>query len=281
MRLSILPRSPDGTQRLVYEFRRDVVRIGRRRSSDVCLPDPAVSLDHAQLARAGPEFFLVDEGSTNGTRLGPRRIEPGRRSAVRTGDILQLGPFSLLFEADEETSSAETTSEETALFARRILREMTRDRGPDADCPYLEVVSGAEAGARLRLAIREGDTPYRIGRAPECDLSVQDPDASREHVALVRDFSGVCAKDLDSKNGLLLNDRPLVGEPRLAHEDEIRIGATRLRFVDPIEATLRSLDQSDDAEPPPPTWRGERAAIVLAATALAGCVAIWIWLLGF
>lgn len=276
MRLSVLPRSPDEPERLVYRFRRDVVRIGRRRSADVHLPDRAVSLDHARILRSGAGFTVIDGGSTNGTRVGSRRVDPGQPCVLRTGDILHLGPFSLLFEVDQASDRAETTSEETALFARRILRRT----GPDDGGPYVEVVGGAEEGARLRLQIREGDAPYRIGRSPDCDLALTDPDASRDHVALVRDFAGVRARDLGSKNGLLLNGRPASGEPRLTHGDEIRVGATRLRFVDPIEERLRALEQLGE-EPPPEPWRGERVAVVLAASALAGCVATWIWLIWF
>ena len=49
--------------------------------------------------------------------------------------------------------------------------------------------------------------------------------------------------------------------------------------MDPVEEQLRSLNHGDPADPVAEPWRGERAAVVLAAAALAGCVAVWIWLL--
>ena len=239
------------------------------------LPDREVSHDHAHIVRADGEHYLVDGGSTNGTRLGSRRIEPGRRHLLRTGDLIHIGPFSLLFTRDG--ASAETTSEETAQFARRMFRDLASLS--DTDCPYLEVTSGDRSGARLRLDLRDGAAPYRVGRGPECDLVLLDPDASRVHVELARDFAGVRLRDLDSKNGLLLNGQPAHGERLLAEGDEIRIGATRLRFVDPVEARLRTLDEDPDSTIEPPPWRGERAALALAISALAACAALWLWLL--
>jgi pSer/pThr/pTyr-binding forkhead associated (FHA) protein len=275
MRITVLPQDPDEpAEPLVYEFDRDVVRIGRRRRSDVRLPDRSVSLDHARILRSGGACFVQDADSTNGTRLGTERLVAGRRYQLRSGDVLHVGSFDLLFAHDE--AGAETTSEETAQFARRLLGKANLPA--DADSPYLEVVSGDRSGLRLRLTLRDGAAPYRLGRGPGCDLVLADPDASREHLEIARDFSGVRVRDLGSKNGLVLNGRPARGEHALAHGDRIRVGTTRLRFVDPIEDHLRALDESAEASAPAP-WRGERAALLLAVSTLLLCAAFWLWLL--
>lgn len=272
MRITILPRSQEDDAPLAFHFDRDTVRIGRRHACEVRLPDRAVSLEHARILRAGAAHSLMDAGSTNGTWIGGERLQSGRLHPLRGGDIVVVGPFRLLFEID--AAASETTSEETAGFARRMLRTLSGS----ADCPYVEVVSGDHAGARLRLELRERSAPYTVGRSPDCDLTLVDPDTSREHVEFIRDFAGVRLRDLGSKNGVLVNGRPRNGECPLQNGDQIHIGATRMCLVDPVEEGLRALadpsDPEDTAEPP---WRGERAALALAIGSLILCAGFWLW----
>ena len=69
--------SDSGSRRVFrYEFDADRAQIllGRRGGVDVLLPDARVSLVHARIERRKGAYYLVDDGSTNGTRLnGDRR----------------------------------------------------------------------------------------------------------------------------------------------------------------------------------------------------------------
>ncbi|HMJ11801.1 MAG TPA: FHA domain-containing protein [Polyangiaceae bacterium] len=75
-----------------------------------------------------------------------------------------------------------------------------------------------EVGARL------------IGRAPECDLIIEDPLASRHHARITCDIGEALFEDLGSRNGSRINGE-LVAEPRLLeHGDRIQIGSRELIF---------------------------------------------------
>ncbi len=68
-----------------------------------------------------------------------------------------------------------------------------------------------------------------IGRTGECDYVVEDTAASRRHAEIVDRGGSFRWRDLDSTNGVLINDmRMLEGE--LKHGDVMRIGSTVLRF---------------------------------------------------
>jgi type VI secretion system FHA domain protein len=73
--------------------------IGRGSGNDWALPaadGPRVSRRHCSVS-AGPEGFAVaDLGSTNGTRLNGRRLEPRARTPLASGDVLELGPYRLM-----------------------------------------------------------------------------------------------------------------------------------------------------------------------------------------
>jgi hypothetical protein len=68
--------------------------IGRRPDSDIFLDDVTVSRDHAMLVRRGPDFYLDDCGSLNGTYVNRGRIESHR---LTDGDELQIGKYKLAF----------------------------------------------------------------------------------------------------------------------------------------------------------------------------------------
>ena len=74
-----------------------------------------------------------------------------------------------------------------------------------------------------------------IGRSPECDITIEDSQASRRHCSVVKVQSGFEVADLGSTNGTLVNST-LVKKKRLVHGDVIRIGAIEIAFSVPDSA---------------------------------------------
>jgi pSer/pThr/pTyr-binding forkhead associated (FHA) protein len=72
--------------------------------------------------------------------------------------------------------------------------------------------------------------PITIGRAPSATLVVPDAQVSRLH-ARIDLFDGVLSvRDLDSRNGTLVNARPIDGPVPLHDGDEIDVGTTRIVY---------------------------------------------------
>ena len=68
-----------------------------------------------------------------------------------------------------------------------------------------------------------------IGRLPDCEVTLSDPNVSRRH-AEVRPFgTGFLVVDLGSTNGTRVNGAT-VSEHQLKDGDAITVGATRIRF---------------------------------------------------
>jgi serine phosphatase RsbU (regulator of sigma subunit) len=83
----------------------------------------------------------------------------------------------------------------------------------------LELKSGPRSGERV--AIKAGRIV--IGRHPACDLVIDASAVSRQHVAISMEDGEVSIEDLRSRNGTLVNGRPLVGSRRLDDGDQIQI----------------------------------------------------------
>jgi pSer/pThr/pTyr-binding forkhead associated (FHA) protein len=74
-----------------------------------------------------------------------------------------------------------------------------------------------------------------VGRSPDCDITIDDTQASRRHCTVIRLQSGYEVSDLGSTNGTLVNST-LVKKQKLRHGDVIRIGAVEIAFDDPSSA---------------------------------------------
>ncbi|MEX0586268.1 MAG: FHA domain-containing protein, partial [Pirellulales bacterium] len=92
------------------------------------------------------------------------------------------------------------------------------------------------------LVIREGTkwtdvyrlTPGQvvtIGRAPTNHIVVKDERCSRHHSEIFLSQQRWTLRDLDSRNGTLVANRPIKGDFALSPGDIVRIGQSQLRFV--------------------------------------------------
>jgi sigma-B regulation protein RsbU (phosphoserine phosphatase) len=98
--------------------------------------------------------------------------------------------------------------------------------------PYLVIENGS--GSPRVLNLESG--VQLIGRDGVCELVLDDLKASRRHARIMRREDGsYFIEDLGSKNGTLVNGRP-IRERRLVPGDHVEIGATVLVFRD-AEAT--------------------------------------------
>jgi pSer/pThr/pTyr-binding forkhead associated (FHA) protein len=269
----------DGTQRVV---------IGRGPGSDVRLPDPSVSHRHASLRGQGSDFALVDEGSTNGTYVGSVRIAPRTSRLVRSGDAVRVGRVVLELRIDQSPVTRDVAAA-TRDLALALVSQAMAAIGTDPT-PKVRVVEGRDQGAVLALA-REGH-PYVIGRAPHCDLALDDPDSSREHVSVIARGGAVLLRDKAAKNGTFMgdlripDDREVVWRPAFM----VRLGRTVLALEEPVSHALAELERAEDepvamdeeaAGPPspipadPPSTAGGPAvtAAAGAATPLASVTA--------
>lgn len=74
-----------------------------------------------------------------------------------------------------------------------------------------------------------GELVVTMGRLPDCTISFDDPNISREHANIRPDGDGFILTDSGSTNGTLVNGNPIVAH-RLVDGDRIEIGATVIEF---------------------------------------------------
>jgi len=95
-------RLADGTEKSLEVSGKPLI-IGRLPESEIQVHDSFISRVHAGISHANGNYALKDFGSTNGTyRNGARVFD----CALASGDRIQVGNATLLFEVDAATGNA-------------------------------------------------------------------------------------------------------------------------------------------------------------------------------
>ena len=115
----------------------------------------------------------------------------------------------------------------TALALLASLPRSKRMRD-DAMTSMQAVVLRVEDYDRTRTV--RAPVPITIGRAESATLIVPDAQVSRLHARIDLSDGIFSVRDLDSRNGTLVNARPIDGPVALHDGDEIDIGTTRIVF---------------------------------------------------
>jgi hypothetical protein len=123
-------------------------------------------------------------------------------------------------------------------------------------------------GYRLRWADQsiEVDAAIVIGRGEDCAIVFDDPLVSRRHATVVQSESDLWVSDLNSRNGVYINDLRVEERGLLTVGDTLRIGGQEMR----VEGDLPVLRKAG-SEAPEPTRRFDAMGVVgqLAEKALA------------
>lgn len=244
MALTVIVRSGDSEQPPTITFDAPRIVIGRGDGCEVRLPDPSVSHRHASLRQRGIDYIVLDEGSTNGTFVGPVRLSPQAPRVVKSGDLIRVGRIWLELRIEQAlaTADAKLATREIALG----LVASAMSAAGESAAPHIAITDGADAGRDLQL--REPDRTYVVGRGRDVDLALDDPDASRRHLEVVRRGDQIWVKELGSKNGARLGGEPMPPSTALlwSRRAVLEIGSDRLVVRDPVAEALAELERSQD-----------------------------------
>jgi hypothetical protein len=188
------------------------VEVGRRLSREMDL--------RRQVAPKGslaPNHFTVSLSPEDRARFDPieeelvsELISVAKDHAVAE-DYSFVGPVSVDIETDDSLSPG------------MLLVAGEMSKSADGVAATLTLPDGRRLGLGTKTLV--------MGRLPECDIVLSDPNISRRH-AEVRPAGngGYEVVDLGSTNGTKLNGVVIRGAQALRDRDQITVGATSLRF---------------------------------------------------
>jgi len=101
--------------------------------------------------------------------------------------------------------------------------------------------SEQEAPVARILVLLDPDRPIKyplfketmtIGRAESADIQIKNDFLSRLHARIVSTPNGAAIEDVESKNGIRVNAKPVTTRYELHHGDIIDLGRLRFRYID-------------------------------------------------
>ena len=95
----------------------DEALVGREANCNVVVPHPSVSRRHALIKRKQDIFFVVDQGSANGTFVDSKRIVD---AALKEGSVLRFGSASFRAEIRDELPVVSVAEDELVVAATMV-----------------------------------------------------------------------------------------------------------------------------------------------------------------
>jgi len=223
------------------------VLIGRSEGCDVRLPDSSVSHRHASIRQRGSEYVLVDEGSTNGTRIGKTALSAHASHTLSPREVIRVGKVWL-----ELVVCSEPPSRNAPQRAREIALDLVcaaLDKAGEDGRPRVTVESGPAAGTETRVPL--GGATLSLGRSREADLALADPDLSRMHAELRHVGDVLVVRDLGSKTGTMIGERNVLATDVVWKRGELlRVGGSTLVYDFAAAEALAELERMPDARVP-------------------------------
>jgi ABC-type multidrug transport system ATPase subunit len=248
--------------------------VGRNPRSDIVLDDSRVSWDHAVLQVEQGKWFVEDHGSTNGTFVGPRRIDRFeitgdctlRFGHAADGPAVLCSPSRRVIPSPPASpppwppasaSPGPPASASPGLPASASpglpaspppWRPSSPSPGPPPSPPVYQPAEGgsfqwSRVDVRPTKVMRVPVRTLRIGRAKDNDVVLTDLGVSRYHAELRNAGGRYEIVDLGSHNGTFLNGTQVISRAPVTEQDIVGIGMATFRLVG--DELREFMDQGD------------------------------------
>ena len=202
-----------------------------REAADVLLADPTVSRRHALIVVDGSSCRIEDFGSTNGTYVAGKQIQPGDRVDLTDGVEIKIGSVRLTLSIPESSDAAE--SEEA--MEKSEIRNPKSETGEGQDAEVFSTASVARLVSTKNEETVIEITPgtSTVGRRSNNDIVISDDQyVSGSHAELSADTQGRWLIDVGSTNGTLLNSVRVAPNQKMMLQDgdEITFGQSSFKF---------------------------------------------------
>jgi NADPH-dependent 2,4-dienoyl-CoA reductase/sulfur reductase-like enzyme/pSer/pThr/pTyr-binding forkhead associated (FHA) protein len=205
---------------------------------------PAAKVRGTQLVALGAGTALVDSaliaGLKNaGSGAGTALIAAAAQHALAKA---ASGGTSLLPSQPSGTSVIPSQSGTSLLPSSAVLTQAIPSAhrgtrvlsiGLSAEAPRPAPLTDRPLDARLEALGRSfsiAGSSFSIGRSPDCDLALADPEASSVHAQIVRYSDALYLRDAGSSTGTLVNGSLATTAHKLLDGDKLRIGRTDIVF---------------------------------------------------
>lgn len=141
----------EGREPYGHSLTKERTIIGSGDECDLVLKIKGISRKHAVVINENEQFFIIDQGSAEGTYINEEQLVPGQKAEFTSFFPVKLGPYITLSLASEETLT------DTFEFAKDLPSEPTRSESRPS---RTEAVISSPSAAKPKTIIKS-DVPKR------------------------------------------------------------------------------------------------------------------------
>lgn len=228
-----------------FQFKKNIITVGRSRQNDVCIESETVSRHHCQFHIGNNEIFLEDLGSGNGTLLNNKLIKANEKIQLKKEDAIRIEDFVLewqtdivlpQFQADSPLDSTDPDILEMKMI-KKVIGSMSTSHKP-------QIIFLSEPFKNKTLNLDDPQKTYIIGREADCSLVLDSPILSRKHAEITNKWGTFVIRDLQSKNGTFVNGVPATEEISLHDKDKIVLGTLEAEVHFPQNYNFSEIEKS-------------------------------------
>ena len=153
--------------------------VGREANCNVVVSHPSVSRRHALLKRKQDVFFVVDQGSANGTFVDSKRIVD---ATLKDGCVLRFGSASFKVEVRDEAPVESIAEDELVVAATMVGQAQSFSETVLEGAPISDDMPTPHYG----IDIRQMEEPAPTVQAPVVRPPKPEPRSARRRIAALR-----------------------------------------------------------------------------------------------
>lgn len=239
------------------------LNIGRSRDNQIVIDNISVSGRHAEIVSEGDAFIIKDLKSRNGTFVNLKMITSPH--TLKQGDEITIGKHVLAFSLRDEwvdtqalpKMEGESDHEKTRFLDTTTHRELLKKFASTSH--QAPLVTLQFKGKMIKKYVLKATKPLTIGRGNDNDVVIDNSAVSGNHAAIAYEGNHFVLKDLDSTNGVLVNNKP-VSKATLKDGDVIKIGKHDLVFS--IMGDFEPHEIGNDPKPGPAFSQTEKTTFI-------------------
>ncbi|MBF0592515.1 MAG: FHA domain-containing protein, partial [Nitrospirae bacterium] len=221
--IPVLRIERDGYPPFTVPIKEEELLIGRTNECEVRLTESFVSRHHAHVFLLDGAYYVEDLQSQIGLVLNDQQL---CSSILKHGDVIKIGPsirITFLKSHSDDSITLRSTQDKLRKEISKIVAQYEQES-------YNVVVMLKNAEIQQQLIPPGG---LLIGRSATSDIQLPEQVISGKHARLWYDNNGIYIVDLDSTNGILINDvqvppnKPI----KVNLTDRIEIGPFCLKII--------------------------------------------------
>ncbi len=213
--------------------------IGRQVGATLHIEHSSVSRHHAEISSGNGQYVLRDMGSSNGTFVNNVPLPLNKTHSLRHDDKVRFGDVQFRFQL--RTQSSSTDVQNIVEQAENIFQHIYDSQLHSDTTRIIPEAALAEVKDKPSFVLLAKDTDLRIipvsydqfmgkrltiGRDKDNMVVLKDTAVSRQHAEILGAPDGFYIRDLNSSNGVFVNQVKINNPYHLTNGDRIVIGNT-------------------------------------------------------